>query len=349
MSELKVKQFFGWNLLLIMAFFSVIFQFVLLAFDWHYNGRALEFSFGLLFEFIINYFNLLFVAGMTFKIVNWLNTTKLAWSSKTAFIRTFVDFIVFSILTFSWILFVNQIISLIVGKDLITGEKIVYLLAVGTIVNLFLVPIIELMVLMNTHYESELRTKQLLHENTKYRYELLKNQINPHFLFNSLSVLSPLISISQDKAKKYVNSFSIVLRHVLDFKDSDLIELKEEFKFLEHYTFLLKTRFGEAFVLKIENKTACDRKYILPMVLQLLIENVVKHNKMSDENPMVVTLKVKEDGVEVSNPIAMKSSTSSWGIGLENIKMRYNTFGQEIVIENKDNVFKVFVPFIEAL
>lgn len=346
--KIDIKLFGGKKLLLILAFFAIIFQLVLALMNWSYLGTVPKITINSVINFLITYFNLLFVGGATLFLVRWLNK-KIEWSANTAVIRLIIDFILFSILTLGWIILVNQVSSYISSGNLLTQSRTIHLIGVGLIVNLFLVPIIELIELMNIQYRSELQAKQLIHENTKFRYEILKNQINPHFLFNSLSILNSLISISPEKAKQYVNSFSIVLRHVLDFKDSNSIELKEEEKFLSNYIFLLKKRFDKAFNVDIEFPKEYSNRYILPMVLQLLVENVVKHNKMSDREPMHVIIRAEEDGVVVSNPIKHKSSISSWGIGLNNIEMRYSSLGYKIKIERENNYFSVSVPYIEVI
>ncbi len=346
MYKYSIKQFLGWKLLLIMAIFSVTFQIVLMIFDWYYKGITINISWNTVFAFSINYVNLIFVSGVIFLVVRWLNK-KIKWSSASAILRTAVDFILFSIITIGWIVLVNQVILSFRSGSLLGTDQLIYFVAVGTVINLFLIPIIELMVLMNLQYRSALNTKQLLHENTKFRYEILKNQINPHFLFNSLSVLNPLISASPEKAKKYVNSFSTVLRHVLDFKDSNSIELREERKFLENYIFLLNTRFDKSFNANLNLPSQYMDKRILPMALQLLVENVVKHNKMSDETPVVVNIHAWEKGIDVWNRVSLRSSVSSWGIGLENIKMRYESLGYKILVEDTDGVFKIRIPYIE--
>lgn len=348
LDKFNLKHFGGKRLFIIMAFFAAVFQLVLMLIDWSYLGKVPKLTVNSGISFFITYFNLLFVGGITFLLVKWLNQ-KVRWSTKTAVIRLIIDFILFSILTLGWILLVNQVVLYINTKTLLTQSRIIHLVGVGLIVNLFLVPIIELMELMNIQHESELKAKQLMHENTKFRYEILKNQINPHFLFNSLSVLSSLISISPNKAKQYVKSFSMVMRHVLDFKESNEIELKQEEKFLTNYIFLLKKRFGEALNVNIEFSQEYSKKKILPMVLQLLVENVVKHNKMSEEEPIIVNIITQEQGVLVSNVVRYKSSVSSWGIGLNNIKMRYASLGYKIEINRTKDHFSVSVPYLENI
>ncbi|NRB53864.1 MAG: histidine kinase [Saprospiraceae bacterium] len=288
---------------------------------------------------------MLLVSLVIFQLVKWLNT-KIKWSIQTSILRTFIDILLFSCVTIGWIILVNFIIFDLVRGEPLTFKQVVFFAALGTIINLFLVPLIEFVVLMNVQHETELNSKQLQHENTKFRYEILKNQINPHFLFNSLGVLNSLITESPEKSKLYLSSFSNVLRHVLDFREYNSIALEDEAKFLADYIFLLNIRFENTFEAKVDLPPRFTQRQILPMVLQLLIENVIKHNKMSESQPIVVNIQATEEGVEVWNKIRLKSSVSSWGIGLENIKMRYASLGHKIAVENDGRIFKICIPYL---
>ncbi len=346
MQKYDLKQFFGWKLLLIMIVFALAFQVIIMIFDWYYIGKPLAFSTGAVVGFVITYLNLLIVSTAIFRLVSWLNQ-RLMWSFQTAFLRTVIDVVLFSSVTIGWIIFVNFVIFFVVRGEPLETRQILYFIALGTIINLFIVPLIEFIILMNAQFQIELDSKQLQHENTKFRYEILKNQINPHFLFNSLGVLNSLIADSPNKSRAYLNSFSNVLRHVLDFRDYNSIELQDEAKFLEDYIHLLNIRFENTFQANIDLPSKYGQKQILPMVLQLLIENVIKHNKMSESQPIIVNVTATENGVEVWNQIRLKSSIASWGIGLENIKMRYASLGHAVLVEDDGKTFKINIPYLE--
>jgi len=328
------------------AVFAVAFQLILLVLDWYYEDKPIVINVYTLITFAINYVNMLVVSTVIFALVKWLNT-KVKWSIQTSILRAAIDIVLFSFVTIGWIVLVNFVLFELVRGQSLTIKQVILFAALGTIINLFLVPFIEFVVLMNVQYETELNSKQLQQENTKFRYEILKNQINPHFLFNSLGVLNSLISESPKKSKSYLNSFSNVLRHVLDFREYNSIALEDEAKFLADYIFLLHIRFENTFQAKVDLPPRFAQKQILPMVLQLLIENVIKHNKMSESQPIVVHIQATEKGVEVWNKIRLKSSISSWGIGLENIKMRYASLGYEVAVEKDGNIFKINVPYID--
>ncbi|OIQ20185.1 MAG: hypothetical protein BM557_05820 [Flavobacterium sp. MedPE-SWcel] len=312
----------------------------------HYMKVPIVFTLDMFKVMLLSFIGLLGLAIIIFIIVKWLNK-KLPWSPKTALLRTVVDLFIFTIVTSVWITGYNIIDTYIRFGGVPDFDSIVLRCTMGVIINFFLIPFIELSVLLNTKYISELETKKLELENQKIKYEVLKNQINPHFLFNSLSVLNSLISIEPSKAKEFTSSFSKVLRHVLDFKYTDSITLKEEKEFLEHYVYLLKTRFGDALNVKVTIPDEFMNKIILPMVLQLLIENVIKHNEVSDNHPMTVVVEANDKGIFVHNKVQLKSSVSSWGIGLDNIKKRYESLGYTVEVKKEQEMFNIFIPYIQ--
>ena len=184
-------------------------------------------------------------------------------------------------------------------------------------------------------------------ENILTRFEALKSQLDPHFLFNSLNTLQSLISIDTEKAEIYLQQLSSVLRHTLQNKE--VISLEEELKCVHAYCDMMQIRYGEN--LKFEFKI--DEKYnnycVLPLSLQSLIENSVKHNVISSKQPLVVTLATGDDSVSVSNPIQTKTKPEeSNGIGLVNLSERYRLkWNKEVEITDDGNTFCVKLPLIK--
>lgn len=197
--------------------------------------------------------------------------------------------------------------------------------------------------LKNSIIEQErLKSKML-----SYKYEALRNQINPHFMFNSLNVLSDLVYEDQDLAVKFIHKFSDVYRYVLDSRTQELIGLNEEINFIKTYVFLLKIRFEDKLSVKIDIEENAN-ELIVPLSLQLLIENAVKHNEISKQNPLKINL-IKEDGwIIVSNTKQLKnSSTESKKIGLENLKQQFSYFTDKTpVIEESESHFTVKIPIL---
>ncbi len=185
-------------------------------------------------------------------------------------------------------------------------------------------------------------------ESTEAQLQNLKNQINPHFLFNNLSVLSSLVYKNQDSAVDFINQFSKVYRYILENQSKELVELETELKFIESYCFLLKIRFEKGFHYFNTIEKAFYKKLIPPMVLQLLVENTIKHNQTNEENPLEVTLSIEEDYITVKNNLLLRTlNEPSSKVGLKNITSRYKHFtNKEIVINSNQTYFEVKLPLL---
>lgn len=185
-------------------------------------------------------------------------------------------------------------------------------------------------------------------ESANAQLQNLKNQLNPHFLFNNLSVLSSLVYQNQDKAVDFINELSNVYRYVLDNKNAELVSLQEELAFLEHYIYLLKIRFGTniSFIIKIDKYT--ENLYLPPMCLQMLVENTIQHNETSQAKPLEVNIFTQNNCLHISNPIQPRSDKpESSQTGLKNIQVRYSFFTDEKVqIIQDEQLFTVILPLI---
>lgn len=188
----------------------------------------------------------------------------------------------------------------------------------------------------------------LQEENIISQFESLKAQVNPHFLFNSLNVLSSLIFIDQNKAAKFVRQLSKVYRYVLEHKDMDTISIKEELPFIESYIYLLKTRFDQNLKVILDIPKEVKEMKVAPMVIQLLIENAIKHNIVSKAKPLTITLRHEDNCLIISNNLQLKSSTEvSSRTGLTNIRKRYEYLTNKKVVVIEDNEsFVVKIPLI---
>lgn len=177
----------------------------------------------------------------------------------------------------------------------------------------------------------------------------LKNQLNPHFLFNNLSVLSSLVYKNQDKAVSFINELAKVYRYVLDTKSTELVSLQEELSFLNHYIYLQKIRFEDniLFEIKIEEKQKLS--YLLPMCLQILVENTIQHNETSKANPLKVFIYTENNSLIIENLIKLRSNIAdSTKTGLKNIEMRYSFYTDEkVIVINNGKVFKVILPLMQ--
>lgn len=197
----------------------------------------------------------------------------------------------------------------------------------------------------------QVQTEQLIKENAVAQFQALKNQVSPHFLFNSLSILSSLVHTDPQLSEKFIAQLSKAYRYILEQKDNETVSLKTELDFLNSYSFLLKIRFERKFDVKIFVDEKDAEKYqIAPLTLQLLVENCVKHNRMSEQEPLIVTLSIKDHFLVVTNPIRPRSEAervASTGIGLTNIMNRYRLLvNKSIAITTENNMFTVKIPMI---
>ncbi|GAB3943148.1 hypothetical protein GCM10028805_08910 [Spirosoma harenae] len=195
----------------------------------------------------------------------------------------------------------------------------------------------------------KVRAEQLKQEATQAQFMALKNQVNPHFLFNSLSILSSLIEANPKRSILFVSQLAKAYRYVLEQRDFDSINLQEELGFMNAYTFLLQIRFGDKLtvITKVPSTVATQYR-IAPLTLQLLIENAVKHNQMSSEEPLIVLIGTDEDFLVVSNPIRLRPEPgSSARLGLKNITDRYRLLtDRPVSITDQDGLFTVKIPLL---
>jgi LytS/YehU family sensor histidine kinase len=186
--------------------------------------------------------------------------------------------------------------------------------------------------------------EKLKRENIAARYESLKNQVNPHFLFNSFNALSNLVYEDPDKAVKFIKQLSEVYRYVLDTREKEVVSLSEETDFLKSYLYLQQIRFGDK--LKIQIDLDGEEGFIAPLALQMLIENAIKHNVVSEDDPLIINVYLENGFIGVKNNLQKKtiSAEPSAGVGLENICKRY-----EFLSDKKVEILKDSESFIVKL
>ncbi len=195
---------------------------------------------------------------------------------------------------------------------------------------------------------SVLNEEVLKREKLVAEYEVLKNQVNPHFLFNSLTALTTLVHQDADKAEAFIRRFSAVYRYVLEYREQEIVPLSREIRLIEDMAYLYQYRHGNNLQIAIRLDAGGD-KYILPMVLQLLLENALKHNVVSDEQPLKVCFFEEGEQVVVRNGLQLKEHVpDSTGVGLDNIRLRYTYFSdRKVKVENRGSYFQVKIPILK--
>ncbi len=200
-------------------------------------------------------------------------------------------------------------------------------------------------------YETVTETERLRRETVQSQLAGLRSQVNPHFLFNSLNTLTYIIPEDPDRAVTFVQKLSKVYRYVLEVRNESLIPLSSELEYLESYLFLLRERFGDNIQVELDvNEDLTDRK-IIPLSLQILFENAIKHNIISTHRPLCIRLfHPNPDRLEVRNNLQRKKQVmASTRVGLENIKSRYAYFTQDKVeVTETAEHFSVRLPLIPA-
>lgn len=188
-------------------------------------------------------------------------------------------------------------------------------------------------------------------ESAQAQLQNLKEQVSPHFLFNNLSVLSSLVYKDQDKAVDFINQLSKVYRYLLDSGKNELISLEEELTFINSYTYLLQIRFDKNLEFKIDISSSKRHLLLPPMALQLLIENAIKHNEISSDLPLKITIEAFDDILEVKNNLQPRSNKEeSSNTGLNNIKQRYNYYtNREVEVIKNEKQFIVRIPLLQKL
>lgn len=196
---------------------------------------------------------------------------------------------------------------------------------------------------------SLVETEKYKTESANAQLQNLKNQLNPHFLFNNLSVLTSLVYKNQDKAVDFISELAKVYRYVLDTKNSELVSLNEELEFIYHYIYLQKIRFEDSISFEINIEESKKSDYLLPMCLQMLVENTIQHNETSQAHPLKVLIYTENDSLVIENLIKPRSNDSeSTKTGLKNIEQRYLFFtDKKVIVSNNGKIFKVILPLIQ--
>ena len=215
--------------------------------------------------------------------------------------------------------------------------------------TIMIIAIYESIYFMNELRASVEESENLKRESLSAQLNALRSQVNPHFLFNNLNTLSSLIPENPVHAVDFVQQLSKVYRHILEVKDEKSILLKDELDLLNAYTFLLKTRFDKNLDVTIDIPTEKLQKKIVPLSLQILMENAIKHNIVSADKPLHIDISTLNGSLLVSNNLQMKNHVNECtGIGLDNIRNRYKLISEKPVnVTSNDNNFTVSIPLID--
>ncbi|MGL2966946.1 2TM domain-containing protein [Flavobacterium sp. XGLA_31] len=196
--------------------------------------------------------------------------------------------------------------------------------------------------------DSKVKEQKIIAGTASAQFESLKNQIDPHFLFNSLNVLSSLIEENPDNAQKFTTSLSKIYRYVLEQKDKELVSVSEELAFAKTYMNLLKMRFENSITYEVPTNYDHSEAKVVPLSLQLLLENTIKHNIASEQKPLHIKIYIENNYLIVENNLQKKEVLQDRrGVGLQNIVNRYGLISErKVLIEETTDCFKVKIPIL---
>lgn len=287
--------------------------------------------------FLITYEIINFGVKLINKKYNWINNTKQIIIANTLLI----------LLIFLPLNYIGVELNFGAYPENFSQEEIYFLKLVNFFTALLILFYLNSSNFLYSWKKSVIEKQELGRQQIKYELLALKNQINPHFLFNNLNTLSHLINKNKEIAEEYIYQFSKIYRYLLEQKNSNLVSIEDEIKMIESLVYLLQVK-HEKNIKIIFAKTKFKNFKIAPFTLQMLLENVVKHNVINDDHQLTIVISKDEKHVFVKNNLTEKpNAIFSAGIGLENIINRYRLLTDEpvIIIENKTE-FIVKIPII---
>jgi len=305
------------------------------------NELLISFSFYQLYSFVLGYSNMIYFDYLEKR--NWEENERIK-----RIVTGFIGSIVITLIG----LFFLKMFTLIFYNGLTFNEFIAaqnfksYVF--GIWVTLTIITTFHFIYFYNRYQKRKVKESQIVAKTESAKFESLKNQLDPHFLFNSLNVLTSLIGENPKQAEKFTTKLSKVYRYVLEQKDKDLISLEEELKFAKSYMELLQMRFEDGIKFTIPEEVSDPELKIVPLSLQLLLENAVKHNVITSDNPLEIRIYQENGFLSIENNISPKATLEQGTkVGLKNINLRYSLITNETVeITNNNKIFKVKLPLL---
>ncbi|MCA0931491.1 histidine kinase [Lutimonas saemankumensis] len=317
--------------------------------SWYFNQFQYEGLNDAVQQFLIFQLYAFVLGGANIFFFNYLESRK--WAEGTTLLRILAGLLGSLLITIVGLFIVRMSIALIF-QDLSFAEYIADEqfgnFKFGIWSTLTVVIFFHVIYFYNKYQKKKVKESQIVAKNQTARFESLKNQLDPHFLFNSLNVLTSLIGENPEQAEKFTTKLSKVYRYVLEQKDKDLTSLSDELKFAKSYMELLRMRFEDAVDFEILQAPSDSELKIIPLSLQLLLENAVKHNVITTEQPLKIKIYEDRGFLIVENTLNPKASLEkSTKVGLNNIKQRYELVSSnKVSIENNNKKFRVKLPLL---
>ncbi len=305
------------------------------------NAALINFGFYQLYSFVLGYSNMFFFDYMSNR----------NWKKNDTVKRIVLGILGSTIITLTGLFFLRAFTFSIYSDkpftEFLANEKFSYY-QFGLWITLTILSIFHFIYFYNRYQQNKIKEQKVIAGTASAKFDALKNQLDPHFLFNSLNVLTSLIEENPENAQRFTTSLSKVYRYVLEQKNKELVTVDEELQFAKTYMLLLKMRFEDSIVFEMPDKASNPESKVVPLSLQLLLENAVKHNMVTSSKPLHIKIYEDGDNLVVENNLQPKQIVKkSSGVGLTNIKQRYNLLTNKKVYINKEaNRFAVAIPML---
>ena len=327
---------------------SIVIACVIIGIEWFF-GRTLGFNKSILVE--IGYYC---IYGVVLTLVNsaffdYINHY-VVWKkySKYRILLGVIGSILVTLVgTFFIRLFIDTVLHQVDLADFLANEKFRYYI-VSLVVTMFVSLFFHTIYFYKKTQDKKVVEQKIIAGTASAKFESLKNQIDPHFLFNSLNVLSSLIEENPENAQRFTTSLSKVYRYVLEQKDKELISVAEELSFAETYMNLLKMRFENSLFYELPKNILNPDAKVVPLSLQLLLENTVKHNVVSEQRPLHIKIEIDGDYLSIQNVLQKKEVFQDrQGVGLQNIINRYGIItNRKVLVEETSTCYTVKIPIL---
>lgn len=307
----------------------------------NFNEFFIDFSFYQLYAFVLGYSNMYFFDRMD----------RFNWKKNNTIKRIVIGIIGSTTITLIGLFFLRACTSVFYSGNtfeaFLANEKLKYY-QFGLWVTLTIVAVFHIIYFYNRYQQNRIKEQKVIAGTASAKFDALKNQLDPHFLFNSLNVLTSLIEENPENAQRFTTSLSKVYRYVLEQKNKELVTVDEELQFAKTYMSLLKMRFEDSIVFTMPEKASNPESKVVPLSLQLLLENAVKHNMVTASKPLHINIYEDTDSLIIENNLQPKQIVKkSSGVGLSNIKQRYDLLtNKKVNISKEANRFAVAIPML---
>ena len=329
-TNLKVSNTIIWTSSIVIGLLSSVPQ--LASHRFNLLEAAVNASITAAFAVIMWYFNIYMLSRVSSRPQQYISYAKL------------LNSLLFGLVTMLGLAYIQQLIL----SHIDFGPMMLMVEVRGILINLVFYMFLNL---LQQNYENQhvnMELERFRNDNLSAQYDLLKQQVNPHFLFNSLNTLKVMVETGDEQSVDFILKLANFYRHTLESRKLDLIHVKEEVQILEAYLFLQKARFEDGFVFANELDESVMATLVPPFTLQLLVENCLKHNIVSLNRPLQIRIFMEDESIVVENQVQLrKNQEDSLGVGLKNIELKYShLLNKKVEVINGQDLFQVRLPII---